>query len=122
MKLKISATGASVMPSEISSRFTTPLRPSRIIQAKVRTRKLVQNGISTSRVKDVARSRRRVREQVGDRIASEQRQRRRPTGDLEGDDECLQVDRGGDDPRRNWRRSAVWPDRTGSATRICPTG
>ena len=56
VKLKISATGASVMPSEISSRFTAPLRPSRIIQAKVRTRKLVQNGISTSRVK-VSRAR-----------------------------------------------------------------
>ena len=51
VKLKISDSGASVMPSASSSLFTAPLRPSRIIHEKVRTRKLVQNGIRTRMVR-----------------------------------------------------------------------
>jgi hypothetical protein len=51
VKLKIRFTGASVRPTEMSRRLTAPFRPKRIIHAKVRTRKLVQNGISTRSVR-----------------------------------------------------------------------
>ena len=39
-----------MIPSPVSHLFTAPLRPSRTIQANVRTRKLVQNGSSTQRI------------------------------------------------------------------------
>ncbi len=39
--------GASWMPAALSNWLTTPLRPSITIQAKARTRKLVQNDSST---------------------------------------------------------------------------
>ncbi|MOA64180.1 hypothetical protein D3C78_1901540 [compost metagenome] len=43
------------MPSACSSWLTTPLRPSSTTQAKVRTRKLVQNDSSTQNSSDVLR-------------------------------------------------------------------
>ena len=51
VKLKIILIGASVTPRARSHWLTAPLRPSSTIQAKVRTRKLVQNGISTQMIR-----------------------------------------------------------------------
>jgi len=50
VRLKMSATGASVSLIASSSLFTAPLRPRSTIQANARTRKLVQNGRSTQKV------------------------------------------------------------------------
>ena len=93
VKLKISDSGASVMPSESSSLFTAPLRPSRIIHEKVRTRKLVQNGIRTQDGEDIPGPRARRREEVRDRIAGKEREGRGPGRDLQRDAERPQVHR-----------------------------
>jgi hypothetical protein len=45
--LKISSSGWSISPSQLSVEFTAPLRCNRITQAAVRTRSEVQNGSST---------------------------------------------------------------------------
>ena len=46
----MSFTGASVRPTACIHSLIAPRRPSSTIQAKVRTRKLVQKGISTQRM------------------------------------------------------------------------
>ena len=98
VKLKMSASGASVMPSASSSLFTAPLRPSRIIHAKVRTRKLVQNGISTRSMSASRMRGPRRRQQVGDRVTREQREHRGPERDPQRDAQRAQIDRRGRRP------------------------
>ena len=56
VKLKISDSGASVMPSESSSLFTAPLRPSRIIHAKVADEKARPERHQDQNGEDVPRS------------------------------------------------------------------
>ena len=53
VKLKIITTGRSTRPSASSHWLIAPLRPSRTIQANVRTRKLVQNGIRTQMISEL---------------------------------------------------------------------
>ena len=49
--LKSSVSGASISPADSRKLLRAPRRPSSTIQAKVRTRKLVQNGRRTQRMR-----------------------------------------------------------------------
>src|ERR1700730_10974576 len=94
VRLKITATGAFVSPVASSSLLSAPLRPRSTIQANARPERQEHPERQPAPPPRIAGG-----QEIRDRIAAEQGERGRPRGDLERDEEHVDVEGRGEEAR-----------------------